>query len=270
MNERQLFAEGKSPEKIRDLLGQRSESVINGSFFSYPFYKIQKIAHKNSESPRIVAGVGNNKLLIYDIDFQSIIAEKQLVYLIGLIEGFILDSVRILYYTNEQYIEQHIVEPAFSTLRTLENFEELKIERIIQVTERKWGAGSFTTRFNKLQTKFGIDLEFHSRLIALFDEANLLRNCILHNGAKVSIDYYNFIGKSRGFNIGDKLNINRYFNESLYYLSVDFVTKLFCVVDSLSFQTEIGQLVYDHGYFKDVMLNEDNWIYQRLTEQGIY
>lgn len=243
---------------------------MNGSFFSYPFYKIQKIAHKNLETPKVIAGVENNKLLVYEIDFHSIISEKQLVYIVGLIEGFILDSVRVIYYLNDEYIEQHKVEPDFSTLKSLENFEELKADRIIRITERKWGNGNFSTRMDRLKTKFGIDLDFDRRLVDILDEANLLRNCILHNGAKVSIDYFDFIKGKKEINIGDKIKIDRYFNECLYYLSLDFITKLFCLVEPITFKTGIAELVYDHSYFKDVMLKEDNWIYKRLNENKIY
>jgi hypothetical protein len=270
LNEGQLFIEGKNQEEIKAILGERTESIINGFFFTYPFYKIQKIAHKNSETPKVIAGVGNNNLLIYDIDFHSIISEKQLVYIVGLIEGFILDSVRVIYYSNEEYIEQHNVEPDFSTFKSLENFEELKADRIIHITERKWGNGSFSVRMNKLKSKFGIDLDFDSRLVDILDEANLLRNCILHNGAKVSLDYFEFIKDKKEINIGDKIKIDRYFNECLYYLSLDFITKLFCLIEPMTFKTGIAKLVYDHSYFKDVMLKEDNWIYKRLNENKIY
>jgi hypothetical protein len=38
----------------------------------------------------------------------------------------------------------------------------------------------------------------------------------------------------------------------------------------MTFKTGIAKLVYDHSYFKDVMLKEDNWIYKRLNENKIY
>ncbi|MFD2565010.1 hypothetical protein [Aquimarina rubra] len=270
LKERQLFIEGKNKEEIKAILGERTKSIINGSSFSYPFYKIQKIAHKNSNTPKVIAGIGNNNLLISEIDFHSIISEKQLVYIVGVIEGFILDSVRVIYYTNEEYIEQHNVKPDFSTLKNLENFEKLKTERIIHITHRKWGKGSFSTRMKRIKSKFRLDFDFDKRLVEILDEANLLRNCILHNGAKVSIEYFDFIKGKKETNIGDDIMIDRYFTECLYYLSLDFVTKLFYLVEPITFKTGIGELVYDHSYFKDVMLKEDNWIYKRLTENKIY
>lgn len=272
LNEFKLLASGIPNPK--DYIGERTESVLNGFHFTHPFYKIQEIAKKNNEIPSSIMGIDGNELAIYNIDFKSVISEKQLVYFVGLIEGFILDSVRVLYYNKENYIEQHAVEPPLSDLRGLVNYEELKIQRIINVTERKWGSGSFTTRFEKLNNKFGIQLGFDSKLESLLDEANLLRNCILHNGAKVSSDYYTEIGINKGLHIGDKITIDRYFNEAIYYLSLDLVKKLYCLIESLSFydrpEQSFALVDTDFGYFKDAMINEDNHLYIRLHEKGIY
>lgn len=272
LNEFKLYSLGISNPK--EYIGERTESVLNGFHFTHPFYKIQEIAKKNNEIPSTIMGIDGSDLAIYNIDFESVISEKQLVYFVGLIEGFILDSVRVLYYNKEAYIEQHTVEPPLADLKALANYEELKIERIINITERKWGSGSFTTRFEKLNNKFGIQLGFEPKLQSLFDEANLLRNCILHNGGKVSSDYYSEIGINKGLNIGDKITINRYFNEAIYYLSLDLVKKLYCLIESLSFYDSPEQSLAladtDFGYFKDYMIIEDNHLYKRLHEKGIY
>ena len=107
---------------------------------------------------------------------------------------------------------------------------------------------------------------------AIFDEANLLRNCILHNGAKASKNYYSAIGVTKGLNVGDPIRIDKYFNEAMYYLSIDLINKLFYIVDSYSFQGHSDQSQVDEpvSYFKDVMLDSENWIFNRLTKQGIY
>ncbi|MFD2890403.1 hypothetical protein ACFS5J_00025 [Flavobacterium chuncheonense] len=272
LSEFNLYSQGVQNPK--EIIGERTESILNGQFFTYPFYKIQEIAKKNHEAPISLMGLNGIPLAIYNVDFESVISEKQLVYFVGLIEGFILDSVRVLYYNKEHHIEQHIIEPPLSVLRTSADYENLKIQRIIDITERKWGAGSFTTRFDRLNTKFGINLGFDPILLNLFDEANLLRNCILHNGAKVSSDYYSAIGVHKGLNIGDKLNVSRYFNEALYYLSLDLVKKLYCQIESHSFYDSPEQSFTiadtDFNYFKDTMLDNNNWIYKRLHEKGIY
>jgi hypothetical protein len=45
----------------------------------------------------------------------------------------------------------------------------------------------------------------------LFDEADLIRNCVLHNGSKVSEDYYKKFGKKRELQLMEPIKLNNHF-----------------------------------------------------------
>ena len=100
----------------------------------------------------------------------------------------------------------------------------------------KWSKGGFTTRIDSLRTKFKIILGFKKALQALLDEANLLRNCILHNGSKVSRQYLEQFGEKRNLILNTPINLSPHFIRAIFYLSIDFIRVLFVEVSKIAFK----------------------------------
>jgi len=261
LKEYEIFSQGKNPEE----LWKRSKRVIEWDFYLHPFHAIQKLSNNTDMWDKNIMTMNNEKLLIQNINFDSIIIEQQLVFMLGLIEGFIFDSVKTIYYNNDKYI---LKNPKGKNPDQLSGQE--KLDMINNLNSRKWSMWWFSSRFDKLNHTFDINLWFKKELINIFDEANLMRNCILHNCSKITQNYYKIFWKHRNLDIGDNLEINEYFLESIYYISLDLIRILYLEVNAKWFNNDNIKYELGWNYYKDFMNKKWNWLYERLNEKGVF
>lgn len=251
----------------------RTEEIIEANKISTPYMILQRMHKDNSND--IITTVNGNPIKVTKIDFEQLILEQQLIYFVGLIEGYLIESIQVIYSNKTDLLSDHDLELNFKELNDLENFDNIQKKMIEMAIGRSWSIGSFSTRMERLRSKFGITLKFKKELKELFDEANLLRNCILHNGSKVSSDYMSQFGTKRKINKNDNIHFSVYFLDALYYLSLDFVKELFIEVTNLSWESMTRGAAEDwicgahNTYYKDHILNKDNYIYKELKRNNI-
>lgn len=266
IRERESFASGSEIE-VRD------SEVIEGDRISIPYIHLQRI--HNNESQKIVTSIGGQQTTVCKIDFEQLVLDQNLVYLIGLIEGFMLESVILIYKNKSELLSEHDLQVDFKTLNEMNDIQTLRNHMIDQAIGRTWSERGFSTRIEKLRTKFNIILGFKKDLIKLLDEANLIRNCVLHNGSKVSKEYEEGFATKRLLKKNDSIKFSKYFLDAIYYLSLDFVKSLFintsgCVWgDGEKINSEIYISGIHPNYFKDVMLTKGNWINTEMLDNNV-
>lgn len=181
--------------------------------------------------------------------FNQQILEQNLVYFVALIESYMHHSAEFIYKHKSEYLEKK--------------------------KDREWAQNSFSGRLNKLNDRFGINLGFEQNLLSLFDEFDLLRNCILHNGSKVSPRYHDKFKEIREINLGDPIELSKYFLNAVYYLSSDFVELLFIETSNLvqdkngALMAKLSLSITPAGFNKDYMTKKGNWMHTELTENGV-
>jgi hypothetical protein len=109
----------------------------------------------------------------------------------------------------------------------------------------------------------------------LFDEADLIRNCVLNNGSKVSEDYYKKFGKKRELQLMEPIKLNQSFLNAIYYLSIDFVKILFIEVSKICYghtkglaQTYLSKLGPTE-FYKDLINSPNSRMFKDLREIGV-
>ncbi|MDC1068430.1 hypothetical protein OAQ99_04655 [Candidatus Kapabacteria bacterium] len=246
---------------------------IEGNFYTSPYINIINTLKRKNKSYNVIQSViGGRYFNVPQIDFTQILISQQIVYLVGIIEGFTLDSVKYIYSNKIDYLYQHqIALPINEIVNNTRT--ELESMAITKATERKWSDGSFSKRFKKLKDKFEIDLDIDKVLIDILDEANLLRNSILHNGSKFTNDYAKLYGRKRNIKEGDSLSTTSYFVELLYYLTIDVINILtketYKIVNDIEDGIPHLFIIGDVSFYKDSINNTDNWIYKRMVENGV-
>jgi len=252
----------------------RDDVVLEGDRLLMPYFGLHQLASKDAN--KSITSIEGKPMLVNNVDFNQQILEQNLVYFVGIIEGYIYDSVRIIYQNIPEKLASHNLSMEFSDIIKQENFDELMEQMIEMAVGRKWSEGGFSKRIEKLRSKFGINLGFKRILQEFLDEANLIRNCILHNGSKVSSDYFKEYGEKRTLQLNTPVVISSYFLDCLYYLAIDFVKILFVETSNLAWtpnkktEAEIwAGSIGSSGFYKDVITKEENWIYKELHENGI-
>lgn len=251
----------------------RTEEMVQANRIATPYMILQKIYRDNTNE--IITTVNGHPIKVAKIDFEQLILEQQLTYFVGLIEGFLIESIQILFENKPDFLSDHDLELKFKEINALENFENIQKKMIEMAVGRSWSAGNFSNKIEKLRTKFGITLKFKKQLKDILDEANLLRNCILHNGSKVSSDYLDQFGTKRNITKGDNIKFSVYFLDALYYLSLDFVKELFIETSNLSWNSITKSSAEDwicgahNSYYKDHIWKEDNYIFQELKRNRV-
>lgn len=254
-------------------LEPRDEDVIEGARLIMPFIYLQRI--NRQESQKNIINTPGGLVRINDVNFQQQILEQNLVYLIGIIESFIYDSVKVIYINCPEHLKKHDLGLSFSDILEYENMDDIRGQMIEKAMGRTWSTGSFSTRITKLQKKFKINVGFKKKLQDLLDEANLIRNCILHNGSKVSSDYASQFGERRNAKVDEPILINPFFLDAIFYLSIDLIKALFIEASGAAWDlnhksdAEDGTSLISSGFYKNFMLQKDHWIYEELHENGI-
>lgn len=264
LKEREAYLKGEYIET-------RDKVILEGDRLLFPFIDLLKLEGKKSKNN--FTFVGDNPMLVNELKFHQQILEQNLVYFVGIIEGYIYDSVRVLYSCKPNFLGEHNLSLGFSEIIKYNNIDDIKTKMVEMAVGRKWSEGGFSNRIEKLRKKFGILLDFKKELQNLLDEANLLRNCILHNGSKVSTDYLKDFGKKKNLQLNAPIEVSPYFIDAIYYLSLDFVKLLFIKTSEIAWdKTKLGldfSNIGPCGYYKDVMMKKENWIYQELHDNGI-
>jgi hypothetical protein len=156
------------------------------------------------------------------------------------------------------------------------NLEDIQDHMIEEAMGRDWSVGSFTKRVEKLQAKFGVNLGFKKQILLLFDEANLLRNCILHTGSKISPDYAQQFGKARKAKKGDQVSFNSHFAMAITYLSRDWIKDLFMNVSASCWgsghreQADNCICGIHNFWFREAFLNPQNEWHKVMRDNGVF
>lgn len=266
LRERKAFINGEKIER-------RTEKIIIGEKTLHPYFFIQKELGEKAEKKLI--NVNQEDWLATKINFQNQIIEQNLVYFIGIIEGFMYDSVKLIYEQEESYLKDHKMQIDFAEIIELKDYDVLKKNMIEKALGRKWSQGLISKRFESLRTKFNITLGFKKTLLELFDEADLIRNCVLHNGSKVSKDYYNQFGEKRNLKLMQPINLNQSFLNVIYYLSIDFVKILFIEVSKICYGNKNGSADFylsglgPNEFYKDSITSPNNHMFKDLKKIGV-
>ena len=210
-----------------DRIEERSDIVIDGDKH---LNKLVFLARLNGEQKIQISSSNLNRYISY----KEQILEQNLVYAIGITEGYLYDTVKIIYQNNPKHLADHDLSMNFKDLIDIDNTADLFKEMTELAVGRTWSEGNFSERMGKLRTKFEIILSFKKNLKELLDEANLIRNCILHNGSKVSSDYYDKFGDKRKLTLGEPIVLSQSFCDAIYYLSLDFIELLFVETSNIA------------------------------------
>lgn len=264
LKEREAFISGAQIEP-------RNENIIDGDRLLIPYFFLQKAVGKDGNKNIIIAD--GEPILAASINFKDQILHQNLVYFIGILESYIYDSVKIIYQNSDDELSKHDLHLSFSDIINSGNQEDLKQTMINKALGRNWSEGGFSKRIEVLRNKFNINIGIKKKLLRLLDEANLLRNCILHNGGKVSNDYFLEFGKEKNITENKAIIISPHFLDAIYYLSIDFIKILSIKVSEICWDNKSTELylsgIGPAGYFKDVMTKSDNWIYKELHKNGV-
>lgn len=208
------------------------------------------------------------------IDFNQQILEQNLVYISGVIESFMYDSVKLIYENNPDLIASHEKSLSFKEILEYDDLQNLKTKLIDLAVGREWAKGSFSSRIEKLRTKFKIQLSLKKDLQKFLDEIYLIRNSIVHNGSKVTKDYHDAFGEQRDIIIGDKLEISQVRLQALYYLSIDLIKLLFIQTTKQCWSNnelllKNVQNIGSRVFYKETKLKNGNDFYNQLKAEKI-
>lgn len=249
---------------------------MQGDKLTIPFFWLSQVLRSNRKEHPHPIPIIDQMNVIKGFDFQPVILEQSLVYMVGIIESYICDSARIIYSNMPKYLNAHDLSLIFSELTEFDSLDAMKEVMLQKAMGRTWSQGSFSNRIDKLRKKFSIILNFKAYLKELLDEANLLRNCILHNGSKVSEDYLKEFGEKRTLELNSLIMISPYFIDAIFYLGLDLIKLLFIETSGKAWEPskKINAELFSESfgcavYFKDAVTQKDNWIYKELHEHGV-
>jgi hypothetical protein len=172
----------------------RDETILKGDKVAMPYIFLQKLHGPIDNLNFDLFNINGEDFRVTKIDFQEIVREQTLVYIVGFIESYITSIAKLL---------------------ESEGFE---------AANHDFAVGQFEKKYSLLKTRHNIDLEFHHEIITLLDEAFLLRNCIVHNASRYTPNYVTQLKKGE---VGNKVEINTIFLEKITYLAFDVIKKLF-------------------------------------------
>lgn len=151
-------------------------------------------------------------------NFRDLIYEQELVMLLAHLDAFFDQSVRAMCVAEPRILHGN-KELTWSDILHCENFEGI-IRRMIETYTLELGVKPVAQRFKHLQGKHGLKIALEEGCMPLrvLDDAEALRNIIVHNGGRVSREYLKRTKRS-DVKIGDVVSVDEGFR-GIAYLSV--------------------------------------------------
>jgi len=133
--------------------------------------------------PFINIGRGGRKLT--EVDFERLILYQEIIMNYSLAEGFVHDSIRAACNVCPDILKKETKQMTFREIMESGTWEKI-FENLVERYAYDLGYGSIKEKLENVENEYRIDvIEYEDSL----KKINVIRNAIVHNGAKINSDY---------------------------------------------------------------------------------
>ena len=176
-----------------------------------------------------------------DINFQRLFFSQELIMACAHLEAFLSDSLRVICRVRPEILKSG-KKIDRSTIIDSGNWDKV-IECIIEDYIYEFGWKTLKDKIKFLKDKIGLNVEIPNSELSILEEAENIRNIVVHNGGRISQEYINRTEKS-DLNVGDLIPITAEFMGKVSYISLLLGWDIFALVSKKFFDIDGSKLIW--------------------------
>jgi hypothetical protein len=175
----------------------------------------------------------------HDLDFNRLLCSQQLVMVLAHLDAFMADSLRAICRVRPEVLMSE-KKLEWSTLISCGGWDEL-LAHLIEQYVFEFGWRSIYKRVQFLKEQLGLVIDFPESDIELLEEAENIRNIIVHNGGRVSQEYIARTGRD-DLRIGDFVPVTLEYVDEVSMAASTLAGELFVEVSRKFFGIEESEI----------------------------
>jgi hypothetical protein len=176
-----------------------------------------------------------------NIDFERLFFSQELVMMLAHLEAFLSDSLRVICRVKPEILKSS-KKIDRSKIIDFGNWDEI-MEFLIEDYVYDFGWETFKNKIKFLNDNIGLSIEISDTEISIFEDAENIRNIIVHNGGRISQEYINRT-KKYDMNVGDLIPITSEFIEEVANEILLLGWEIFALISKKFFNIDDSKLAW--------------------------
>ena len=167
------------------------------------------------------------------MDFTRVVCEQQLTMTFAYLDAFCADTIRTILRVRPEILKTN-KQMDWKTALALGNWDSL-VEHMMESYVYDFGWSNVAERMTAVENKLGVELRIAPKDLSRMEQAELIRNVVMHNGGRASSEYLKRSGNAK-LKIGDHVPLDLKFADEITDLARMFASKLFRGVSEAHFK----------------------------------
>ncbi len=178
-------------------------------------------------------------LPISEINYERLLYQQELSILFAQLDAFMADTLRVICQLRPEVLKKN-KQIDWATIVSAGGWQEV-LDLLTEEYVFEFGWPPLPKRLKMLREQFGIELSLRDSDWALLEEAENIRNIVVHNGGRINKEYINRTGRCELI-IGDFIPLTSAYLESAEEVLRMLVSSLFLAVSEKFFGLDASKI----------------------------